>query len=91
MMGQLLAAGPMSAYEKLLRLHDVLIEQVLADLEEGDVSARGIAVALLKNSNIQAMPAEDNLMGKLAEKLDFSAMQAKVTELRPRTAKAKNA
>ena len=67
-----------TTYDKLIKLHDLLVEQVLADVENGDVAARHIAVVLLKNSSISAVPTQENLYGKLASKLDFSSMQAKL-------------
>jgi hypothetical protein len=69
-------------HEKLQRMHEVLIDQVLDDLEEGSHGARQTAMALLKNSNIQAVVQNDGTMAKLAAKLDFSAMADKVIELK---------
>lgn len=70
-------------HAKLQEMHEVLIDQVLDELNEGCPGARATAMALLKNSNIQAVPQNNSAMSKLAAKLDFSAMSDKVVEFKP--------
>ena len=43
---------------KLSEMHDLVIDQVLEDLQNGDRRARQEAMALLKNSNVTAVAAE---------------------------------
>jgi hypothetical protein len=69
-------------HEKLQQMHELLVDQVLDELAEGSHSARITAMALLKNSNIQAVVQNNSAMSKLAAKLDFSAMSDKVVEFK---------
>lgn len=46
---------------KLSEMHDLVIDQVLEDLQNGDRKARQEAMALLKNSNVTAVAAEAQL------------------------------
>lgn len=73
-----------SSLEKLSEIHDLVIEQVLEDLQNGDRKARSEAMALLKQNNIQATAGEGTMLSKLAGKLDFSNMDERVVELRRR-------
>ncbi len=67
---------------KLSEMHDLVIDQVLEDLQNGDRKARAEAMALLKNSNVTAVAAEGSTLKKLAGKLDFSEMSDKVVPLK---------
>ncbi len=67
---------------KLSEMHDLVIDQVLEDLQNGDRRARQEAMALLKNSNVTAVAAEGSTLKKLAGKLDFSEMSDKVVPLK---------
>jgi Mg2+/Co2+ transporter CorC len=69
-------------HELLGQMHEELIEQVLDDLRNGDRKARSEALALLKQSNIQAVAQEGSTLSKLAGKLDFSSMEEKVIEFK---------
>jgi hypothetical protein len=71
----------MDAHDKLQQIHELLIDQVLEDLEAGDPCARTMAVALLKHNNIQVVVQQNSIMEKLADKLNFSAMNEKVVQL----------
>tara|TARA_R110000765_G_scaffold96606_2_gene181924 strand:- start:1886 stop:2116 length:231 start_codon:yes stop_codon:yes gene_type:complete len=66
---------------KLSEMHDLVIDQVLEDLQNGDRRARQEAMALLKNSNVTAVAAEGSTLRKLAGKLDFSEMSDKVVSI----------
>jgi Mg2+/Co2+ transporter CorC len=66
---------------KLSEMHDLVIDQVLEDLQNGDRRARQEAMALLKNSNVTAVAAEGSTLKKLAGKLDFSEMNDKVVPI----------
>ncbi len=66
---------------KLSEMHDLVIDQVLEDLQNGDRRARQEAMALLKNSNVTAVAAEGSSLKKLAGKLDFSEMSDKVVPI----------
>ncbi len=66
---------------KLSEMHDLVIDQVLEDLQNGDRRARQEAMALLKNSNVTAVAAEGSTLKKLAGKLDFSEMSDKVVPI----------
>ena len=68
--------------EKLSEIHDLVIEQVYEDLKNGDRKARADALALLKNSNVTAVPQEGSTLRKLAGKLDFSEMDDKVVPIK---------
>ena len=68
---------------KLSEMHDLVIDQVLEDLQNGDRRARQEAMALLKNSNVTAVAAEGSTLRKLAGKLDFSEMSDKVVPITP--------
>lgn len=68
--------------EKLSQIHDLVIEQVYEDLKAGDRKAITSALALLKNSNVTAVPQEGSTLRKLAGKLDFSEMDDKVVPLK---------
>ena len=67
---------------KLSEMHDLVIDQVLEDLQNGDRRARQEAMALLKNSNVTAVAAEGSTLRKLAGKLDFSEMSDKVVPIK---------
>tara|TARA_R100000951_G_scaffold65983_1_gene55852 strand:+ start:4200 stop:4433 length:234 start_codon:yes stop_codon:yes gene_type:complete len=69
---------------KLSEIHDLVIDQVLEDLQNGDRKARIEAMALLKNSNVTAVAAEGSTLRKLAGKLDFSEMSDKVVPITPK-------
>jgi cytochrome c553 len=69
---------------KLSEMHDLVIDQVLEDLQNGDRRARQEAMALLKNSNVTAVAAEGSTLKKLAGKLDFSEMSDKVVPITPK-------
>ena len=69
---------------KLSEMHDLVIDQVLEDLQNGDRRARQEAMALLKNSNVTAIAAEGSTLRKLAGKLDFSEMSDKVVSITPK-------
>jgi cytochrome c553 len=69
---------------KLSEMHDLVIDQVLEDLQNGDRRARQEAMALLKNSNVTAVAAEGSTLRKLAGKLDFSEMNDKVVSITPK-------
>lgn len=66
---------------KLSEMHELVIDQVLEDLQNGDRRARQEAMALLKNSNVTAVAAEGSTLKKLAGKLDFSEMSGKVVPI----------
>ena len=66
---------------KLSQMHDLVIDGVLEDLQNGDRKARIEAMALLKNSNVTAVAAEGSTLRKLAGKLDFSEMSGKVVPI----------
>ena len=68
--------------DKLSQIHDLVIDQVMEDLQNGDRKAITNALALLKNSNVTAIPAEGSTLKKLAGKLDFSEMDDKVVPLK---------
>ena len=69
---------------KLSEMHELVIDQVLEDLQNGDRRARQEAMALLKNSNVTAVAAEGSTLKKLAGKLDFSEMSDKVVPITPK-------
>jgi len=68
--------------EKLSEIHDLVIDQVMEDLQNGDRKAIASALALLKNSNVTAVPTEGSTLRKLAGKLDFSEMDDKVVPIK---------
>ena len=68
--------------DKLSQIHDLVIDQVMEDLQNGDRKAITSALALLKNSNVTAIPSEGSTLKKLAGKLDFSEMDDKVVPLK---------
>ena len=57
------------------------MNEVLEDLKAGDPCARTMAVALLKHNNIQVVVQQNSIMERLADKLNFSAMDEKVVQL----------
>lgn len=65
----------MAATEKLLGLlHDAVAQDLLARITGGEATAADLnaAIKFLKDNNIEALPTEDNSLGKLAEALpDF--------------------
>ena len=71
-----------NSLDKLSQIHDLVIEQVLEDLQNGDRKARSEAMALLKQNNIQATAGGDTMLSKLAGKLDFSGMADRVVEFK---------
>ena len=62
-------------------MHELLAEQVLEDLREGDRKARQEAMMLLKQNNVTATAAEGSTLKKLKNKLDFSSLADKVVPL----------
>ena len=70
--------------EKLGEIHDLAIELTLERLKAGDTRAMSDAIALMKNSNVTAIPAEGSTLKKLAGKLDFSEMADKVVPIKPK-------
>lgn len=71
-----------NSLDKLSQIHDLVIEQVLEDLQNGDRKARSEAMALLKQNNITATAGEGTMLSKLASKLDFSGMADRVVEFK---------
>lgn len=71
-----------NSLEKLSEMHDLLIEQVLEDLQNGDRKARAEAMQLLKSNNVTATAGEGTMLSKLAGKLDFSNMGDRVVQLK---------
>lgn len=78
-------------HDKLSHMHELVIDQVLEDLQNGDRKARQEAMALLKQSNIQAVAQEGSTLSKLAGKLDFSSMAEKVVEFKRPPVRQENA
>ena len=72
--------------EKIGEIHDLVIEMTLERLREGDTRAVNDAMALIKNSNVQAVAREGSSLKKLAGKLDFSEMEDKVVPIKRTTA-----
>ena len=72
--------------EKIGELHDLVIEMTLERLKQGDTRAVNDAMALIKNSNVQAVAREGSSLKKLAGKLDFSEMEDKVVPIKRTTA-----
>ena len=70
-----------NSLDKLSQIHDLVIEQVLENLQNGDRKARAEAMALLKQNNIQATAGGDTMLSKLAGKLD-SGMADRVVEFK---------
>tara|TARA_R100001594_G_scaffold29555_1_gene55025 strand:+ start:2720 stop:2959 length:240 start_codon:yes stop_codon:yes gene_type:complete len=68
--------------EQLANIHELVVEQVLEDLQNGDRKARQEAMQLLKQNNVTATAAEGTTLKKLQNKLDFSGMADKVVPLR---------
>ena len=70
--------------EKLVKIHDLLAEDVLERLESGEASNddRRVALQLLKQNAISAVPAENSPLKNLSSKLDFSSMAEKVVQLK---------
>ena len=68
--------------EQLANIHELVVEQVLEDLQNGDRKARQEAMMLLKQNNITATAAEGTTLRKLQNKLDFSGMADKVIPLK---------
>ena len=71
-----------NSLDKLSQIHDLVIEQVLEDLQNGDRKARAEAMMLLKQNNVQATAGEGTMLSKLAGKLDFSSMGDRVVALK---------
>lgn len=71
------------SHELLSELHDLLVDETLERIRSGEASAkdREFALALVKNSNISAVPTRESALGRLSGKLDFSAMSEKVIPL----------
>ena len=72
----------MDLQEKLATIHELVADQVLDDLKEGDRKAITAAMMLLKQNNVIAGAAEGSTVRKLANKLDFSSMDDKVIPLK---------
>ena len=72
----------MDLQEKLATIHELVADQVLDDLKEGDRKAISAAMMLLKQNNVTAVAAEGSTLKKLANKLDFSSMDDKVVPLK---------
>ena len=62
-------------------MHELVAEQVLEDLRDGDRKARQEAMQLLKQNNVTATAAEGSTLKKLKNKLDFSSLADKVVPL----------
>lgn len=71
-------------HQLLSALHDRLVADALERIESGDYTQADAkhALDLVKNSQISAVPTHGNALGRLAGKLDFSAMDDKVVPLR---------
>ena len=72
----------MDLQEKLATIHELVADQVLDDLKEGDRKAISAAMMLLKQNYVTAVAAEVSTLKKLANKLDFSSMDDKVIPLK---------
>jgi cytochrome c553 len=73
----------MADLQQLLHeMHEEMVVQVLDDLKNGDRKARMEAMALLKQSNIQAVAQEGSTLAKLAGKLNFDSMEGKVIDFK---------
>ncbi len=72
----------MDLQEKLATIHELVANQILEDLKEGDRKAITAAMMLLKQNNVTAVAAEGSTLRKLANKLDFSSMDDKVIPLK---------
>ena len=68
--------------EKLADIHELIVDQVFEDLQNGDRKARQEAMMLLKQNNVTATAAEGTTLRKLQNKLDFSGMADKVIPLK---------
>ena len=58
----------MDLQEKLATIHELVADQVLDDLKEGDRKAISAAMMLLKQNNVTAVAAEGSTLKKLANK-----------------------
>tara|TARA_B100000212_G_C27318135_1_gene508866 strand:+ start:753 stop:992 length:240 start_codon:yes stop_codon:yes gene_type:complete len=67
--------------ELYAEMHELVAEQVLEDLRDGDRKARQEAMQLLKQNNVTATAAEGSTLKKLKNKLDFSSLADKVVPL----------
>tara|TARA_R100001015_G_C4609476_1_gene164759 strand:- start:350 stop:589 length:240 start_codon:yes stop_codon:yes gene_type:complete len=67
--------------ELYAEMHELVAEQVLEDLRDGDRKARQEAMQLLKQNNVTATAAEGSTLKKLKNKLDFSNLADKVVPL----------
>ena len=72
----------MDLQEKLATIHELVADQVLDDLKEGDRKAISAAMMLLKQNNVTAVAAEGSTLKKLGNKLDFSSMDDKAIPLK---------
>ena len=68
--------------ETYAEMHELVAEQVLDDLRNGDRKARQEAMQLLKQNNVTATAAEGSTLKKLKDKLDFSNLADKVIRLK---------
>ena len=67
--------------ELYAEMHELVAEQVLEDLRDGDRKARQEAMQLLKQNNVTATASEGSTLRKLRDKLDFSNLADKVIPL----------
>tara|TARA_Y100001938_G_scaffold129923_1_gene185363 strand:- start:1819 stop:2058 length:240 start_codon:yes stop_codon:yes gene_type:complete len=67
--------------ELYAEMHELVAEQVLEDLRDGDRKARQEAMQLLKQNNVTATAAEGSTLKKLKNKLDFTSLADKVVPL----------
>ena len=68
--------------EKLADIHELIVDQVFEDLQNGDRKARQEAMMLLKQNNVTATAAEGTTLRKLQNKLDFSVTKNLVTNIK---------
>lgn len=68
--------------ETYAEMHELVAEQVLDDLRNGDRKARQEAMQLLKQNNVTATASEGSTLKKLKDKLDFSNLADKVIPLK---------
>ena len=69
----------MDKLEELLgELHEAVIKDLLRRVHEGTATAAdlGVARAILKDNHINALPTQENPLGKLLESLPFPTLEA---------------
>lgn len=59
--------------KKLTELHDLMVEDLIEKIKSGDATPATLNVArqLLKDNNIEALPAENSHLKSLIEELPF--------------------